>query len=276
MAREALPLRPEKLYTAGVAQRAESPMRGLRISLFIHLGLVLFIILRNLIFWGDTDVRPPALRVDLVDLPQVLKKDLNQIPLEVGGSKAQPEPEPTPEDSTTEEAKPGEMVQKRITVKKRETKKRDEATKKEMQTAMDRIKALAKLRALQVDEEPSEKEGAVVRGNILSAGTSLSSDAVESMTSSFTDRVRDVLLKHWKLPIWLERRGLNATVLIFVNETGAVTQIKFLRSSDNKQFDQAVQAAIEASSPLPLPPDDIRENILSGGIQVGFPLLSGM
>ncbi|HTL12283.1 MAG TPA: hypothetical protein VL588_07335, partial [Bdellovibrionota bacterium] len=73
---------------------------GVRRSLFIHAGLLVFIILKSLVFPSAIQPYVPALKVDIVDLPDLTKMDMQKI-----GSQPLPPPEETAKPDTKEQEK---------------------------------------------------------------------------------------------------------------------------------------------------------------------------
>jgi hypothetical protein len=60
---------------------------GFRWSVAFHVALVFLVITKNLVFPGESIPYVPTLRVDIVGLPDILKKDLNKVPKMMDPSK---------------------------------------------------------------------------------------------------------------------------------------------------------------------------------------------
>lgn len=231
--------------------------RGIRWSLFVHGAAFLILLLRSLIFPSEPIRVTPTLRVDLVALPDVLKKDLK--------APSAPETETSDENSSkapkrtvVDDVDPDQMV-----IKKTDTSK---AREKKLKSTLAKMKALAKINA--ESEAPP-----LLKGNKISKGSSISGDAKESAEENYYDRVRNRLQDHWALPVWLGRRSLSARVRITLDSRGRVIGVLFVQSSGNPQFDENVRKTIQESQPLPFPPREVLST-LSGthSIMVGFPL----
>jgi len=256
--------------------RADREFRmGFRISLITHLALLFLIIVKNLIFPDTPQPFIPSLRVDIVGLPDTLKTELQNLPkniremdnikksLEKVTDDIQKDKSPTRDK--VEEAEPDEMVHK--------PKKLDMATRqKKLQSALARIKALEKIANLTEHENDSKKAGALIKGNILSKGTSLSGDAKETSDANYYDALRSHLQENWALPVWIARQNLSAQVQIFIDTRGKLKFYKFLKLSGNAQFDNAVKRTISESEPYPTPPLGIAALLATEGVLVGFPL----
>lgn len=232
---------------------------GLRRSIALHTGLLLTTILSIIVFPGTPVRYIPTLRVDIVGLPDILKKDKDRFitapPAEVTPSEEGTKPKEKPiKDELVFKPKP-----------KKEESKNDHKNN-QMKSALARIKALNKISAF---------EGEVlsnVKGNIISPGSALSGDARESDSASYFDVIHDRLKANWELPVWLSRQELNAQVQIHVDGKGIVRAMKFMKSSGNPQFDDQVRKTIEVSQPFPPPTSEVESAVLVNGILLGFPL----
>ncbi|MEN9723886.1 MAG: hypothetical protein RJB38_1872, partial [Pseudomonadota bacterium] len=79
----------------------EASLRAnLRWSLGLHAALALIVVVQSLVFPSPPRAYKPALRVDLVGLPDILKKDLSQISPAVPAEPAAPEQAQEPEKET--------------------------------------------------------------------------------------------------------------------------------------------------------------------------------
>ncbi len=70
----------------------------------------------------------------------------------------------------------------------------------------------------------------------------------------YVDIVRTTIQGNWHYPE-LAKKGLTATVIIYVGKDGAVKTIDF-KTSGERLFDYSVKNAILKSSPLPSPPEE--------------------
>jgi len=247
------------LYASYVGESRELS-RGVRLSLIAHGAIAALILIKSLVFPSKTIPFIPTLRVDIVGLPDVLKKDKFNQPIPAAlPTPAKPAEKPR-EKSKAEPALPNEMVLKP------KAKAEEAAREKKIKGALDRIKALQKI------NDDSEKAPAVVKGNKISKGSSLSDDARESDQASYYDQIRDKLQQNWELPVWLSRQDLSARVQLMIDSRGILRGFRFIKASGNAQFDEAVKKTIKDSQPFPIPPTDIAGSLASNGILVGFPL----
>jgi colicin import membrane protein len=250
-------------------------------SLVAHGAIALFVVVKSLVFPGNPILVAPALRVDVVGLPDILKKDLSQVSkslpqealkeqLEDAAKQAQAvKPVEVPKEAP---AAKDEMVLNPKKLDKKAEKIEDAKREKKLESALARIRALERLKDKEETEREEANDAVVIKGNQVSKGTSLSGDARESAEAGYYDLVRERLIEFWSLPPWLSRQKLAAQVLITVDGAGNILSVKFVKTSGNPQFDEAIRATLRDSQPLPKPPAKIASTVSSEGIVVGFPL----
>lgn len=245
---------------------------GLKWSVILHILVLATFSIKSAFFEENLTPYRPTLRVDVVDLPDVLKKDLSKV-RKKEASPAPEKPKETKKETKTEEPKkelkkkvpPKEMV---LAKKAQKSKKTKAKRKKKMESALERLKALEEL-----DEEENEEILApdIIKGNILSKGTSLAGDAKESPEMSYYDEVLEKIRENWSLPIWLARQDLSAQVLIFIDSDGRIRGSNFKKRSGNSRFDEIVEETLNKTE-LPPPPEDFQQQVGREGILLGFPL----
>ncbi|MGK5084039.1 cell envelope integrity protein TolA [Bdellovibrionota bacterium FG-1] len=254
--------------------------RSLQVSAFAHVFLLLLALIKGFVFPGTPKPYTPTLRVDMVALPDLLKKDLqnlspakSQSDKEIAAAIKNAEVEAKkikPIKLPIDHAEPDELVLH----PKRAPPKADAKPKKDNRD-LKLIGALARIKALNAidksDQAPSTR-GAVVKGNQLSAGTSLSGDAKEGAETSYYDALRSKLQDNWELPVWIARQNLSAQVQIFIDSYGHVRSYQFVKTSGNPQFDSAIKKTLDESQPFPRPPADLAPSLRIDGILIGFPL----
>lgn len=245
---------------------------GLKASVIGHLALIFLILVKSLVFPGKPLLYIPTLKVDIVGLPDVLKKDL----------KANPESEAAQKEIAKALKDAEQQIKKLKTVPPKVIAKKDEmvlkpknaesakAREKKLKSALDRIKALNKITS--PDESDSHNAPKVIKGNKISKGSSLSGDARESDQTSYYDALRERLQENWSLPVWLSRKDLSAQVQIFIDSRGKLRNFRFTKTSGNSQFDDAVKKTLKKSEPFPVPSDADASTVLVDGVLIGFPL----
>jgi outer membrane biosynthesis protein TonB len=239
----------------------------LKWSLIGHVSLFIFCILKSYTFPDYRKPFSPSLKVDLVALPDLLKKDLNapsnpsqnQFKEEI--SQVLKKLEQTAQSAQT--LKPNQMT---IASKEGFT-SREQKNKQ----ALRRLKSLARIQNWAEEPTPSPPKK-LFQGNQLSTGNSLEGEAKESAESNYQDLLRDRLHENWQLPVWLLRQNLSAQVQIYIAESGDLLRYVFENPSGNVQFDSAVKKTILQSHPFPTPPSELSRRLMSRGISVRFPL----
>jgi colicin import membrane protein len=244
---------------------------SLKWSAILHVLALLAIVIKSTVFPGTPTPYVPTLRVDIVGLPDILKKDLKDVSStkEVSDilkkaeqDAAKIKPKKLPPIAKTEPVEPDDMALKPKPADSKE--KAREKRLHDAMAAMDRIKALAKL--------ARETSAPQIKGNKISKGTSLSGDAKESDQQNYYDSVLSRLRENWALPMYLSRQNLSAQVQICIDARGRLHSFRFVKGSGNTQFDDAVKRALEESAPFPVPPGEVAFNVLVNGIIFGFPL----
>jgi TonB family protein len=269
-------------------QRSDQLGRAVTWSLIGHGAIAFLIVLKSLVFPGNPIMIAPALRVDLVGLPDLLKKDLVNVPktpapsdlekkLAEAGREAK-NIKPIPQE---EAAKPEEMVlnpkkveKKPIAAEDKEKAKESKDKAKKIDSALARIRALERLKDKADADKPDtgDDDAVVIKGNQVSKGTSLSGDAREKAQAGYYDQIRESLVEYWALPAWLTREKLSAQVQMRIDPSGRVLSTKFVKPSGNAAFDAAILATIKDSQPLPRPPKELLSSLSDDGVIVGFPL----
>ena len=290
-----------------VERLSPAPLRdGVTRSAFIHSAIFLLVLLKSVFLPGEPTPISPTLRVDLVGLPDYLKSEMkgmiapppdlvDALQQAEQAAKQQVEEEKQARLEQEEEKK----VEKKVAPPKNEPdggeqtvaiKKEKPATKKEktedrdeqLKKALARVKALNRLESIKNAERSKEskmktagienREGTLIRGNRLSQGTSLDGDAREAAQSSYYELVRDKLVAHWALPVWLARQNHQAQVVIYIDVRGRLRDFRFTRPSGSETFDAAVKRALQESQPFVPPPTELAAEVQNRGILVGFPL----
>lgn len=256
------------------ARAASEPTLGrtIKFSAIVHLACLAAIVIKSLVFPSKPVPYIPALRVDIVALPDVLKKDKGKVGklaepsrLEEALKEAEQKAKQIPAAKAQDMASPDEMV-----LKPKLASPSAKERQKKLKSALDRIKAIQKIAA--EEERKPAPVGALAKGNQLSRGTSLSGDAREAAEASYYDLIRDRLQDNWALPVWVARQNLSAQVQIFLDGRGNLRGFQFVKVSGNPQFDEAVKRTISQSQPFPVPPKELEQSLRMDGILVGFPL----
>lgn len=241
---------------------------GLKWSFLVHAGLLFLVLVKAIVFPGHPLNYIPTLKVDIVDLPDTLKKDLqnpSQERFHQEISEVLKNAEIQAAKIKAEAAKSDEMALKS------HHKKAENSIEQKNKLALNRIKSLSRIQDFESNEKPTAKVKPI-KGNFLSPGTHVSGEAREAAEANYLDILKDRLQENWTLPSWLARQNLSAQVQIQIDARGHLKNLKWIKTSGNSQFDDAVKRAIEISQPFPFPPKDLLDNVSSNGILMGFPL----
>ncbi len=246
--------------------------RNVMISLGAHAVLLMFIFLRAVFVPSEPIEIRRAIRVDVVGLPAKMPEKVELPP---------PAPEPKPIAAPSKPEPPAKELPPKVEPKKPEPKaptvnldKKKPApdTKKAQASALDKIKQMSALDKIKEDvaKDAKPSKPTVIAGNQVSQGNSLTGlEKIEY--DRYFDDIEGKVRANWSIPQWLAESPLKAQVQILIDSAGYVTKKIIRRSSGNAIFDAKVIEAIEASSPLPAPPDRLRGVLSTGGIILNFP-----
>ena len=248
--------------------------RGVLLSIGLHASLFVFLISRQALFPASKPIQiEQTLRVDLVGLPDLVKAEMPT---------AMPAPAPPtvdePEAAQRDTAAPPPPEKSEMVIPKKESEKASKPApevnrKNQIANALKRIKSIEKLKDQEEKTEREEaQEAAVIKGNKVSPGNSLSGEAKEALEVSYYEKVKDALAENWSLPPWLAKQELSAQVMVQLDSNGQLQNLRFLKSSGNAQFDNIVKNTIRDSLPLPRPPKNLIGQMTDKGMVLGFPL----
>lgn len=256
----------------------KAPIADDRLNRFIVLSLafhfVLFVLFAVRAYFLPSEPIPleRAIRVDMVALPD---KRTSRLPPPRPAEVPKPEqvkaPEPKPaEPAKTAKQEPAKPVVK-VPLKQDPTKINLNKTKQSQEAALRRLKAIEKLKNMKPagGSTQEQKASAIVKGNEISAGNSLTG-LTKLEHENYSETVHDQVKRHWNLPQWMANVNMSATVRVFIDANGGLIKKEMIRSSKNSVFDQSVMAAIDASVPLPRPPSHLVNLIAVRGIEIEF------
>lgn len=233
--------------------------RMVLMSLAFHAAIVLVFTVKTAFFPSDIPKYEPAIRVDLVGLPNKRNPDT---PL----TAPTPTPAPEPVKETKPESKTVKEEKKTVPAKNSTT----------QSAALNKLKSLSAIEKLKdMKEEKTEVAEAkpqsdVIKGNVLSVGTALK--GLNKLEFDQYIGSLDVHVKNnWALPEWMLTQGLKAEVLLKIDKSGQIIERKFIKKSGNTEFDDRVMAALEKSNPFPAPPEKFIDLVGIQGITFAFP-----
>jgi colicin import membrane protein len=250
--------------------------RGVILSLTLHLGIILFFVIKGFIFKDEVIDYSQAIRVDIVGLPEKIKqapiKSLTppkEIPSVVDLPKeVVPLPLPLPPKVDKDSLNLDQL-------KKNEAKQKEAFQKLKTMTAIERIqKEVEKEKKETKDSKKSTEAGApaknvLIKGNILAPGSELFGiDKIQH--ENYAAELDRHVKQFWSLPEWLNRKGYKGQLIVRIDERGQIVTRELLKSSGNQQFDESIIATIDQSNPLPAPPEKLSAKVRSEGILIGF------
>lgn len=259
---------------------------GVMVSVLGHLSLFSFFLVKHIVFPETGFDNIPAIRVDLVALPD---KEMPKAPPapnrpEVPEAKAPPAPPPPPKAATAPApaAKPAPK-----TAKKEPEAINLEKTRAQQQSALNRLKSLQALEKIESDVEKEKAESERRRLEAVAAASRAQAGEIKlkgnqvALGSELTgidklqhDEYRGALDRHikpyWQLPEWLARQRYVARVLIRIDAQGRLLSKQLLNSSGNRDFDDSVLLTVDRSTPLPPPPEKFVSLASLQGIIIEF------
>lgn len=249
--------------------------KGLKWSLGLHVGLVLFLILRTYVVSNDVIDYDSAIRVDIVGLPEKIdpKKLAPAEPTPPKPKEAEPPPPPPPPEPAKEVPKLPD--QKKIDPEAVNL----DTVKKKQQQALNRLKSLSAIEQIKKNLEKqkndsektgNEKSATQVKGNILSPGTELTG-LNKLQHENYVAQIDRQIKQNWSIPEWLAKKDYKAQVLLKLDENGLIVFRQIVKSSGNTNYDDAVLETIDKSAPYPHPPEKLIAIVGSRGMLIGFP-----
>ncbi len=234
-------------------------------SFILHLCIVIIYTVKAVLLPTETIIYEPAMRVDLIALPEKITEP--QIP--------------TP----TEEIKESQKLQEKINVHNEIPQKEDVVLKSDKDipkvktdSAIAKIKesmAIDKIKKLMGENKESqtqltETKNITYKGNILSPGTELKGLNKLQHETYEGDLDRHVK-KFWMLPEWMAKKNYSTRVRIYLDEKGFLTRVRIVLSSGFKEYDDLVIDSIKKAVPYPPPPAKFKDMVDVDGVLLGFP-----
>jgi colicin import membrane protein len=235
-------------------------------SLVFHFSVVLLFTVKALVFPTEELIIADAIRVDLVGLPDKVEPPK---PVEAAPEPPAPVPAPPPPAEATPPTKPkAETKPEPKPAPKPDLKK----AKADQNKALDRLKALQSIEAMEKDlKEKSKVEPTKeYKGNVLNAGDSLTGlDRLDH--NQYFSTVRKHVQQNFVLPQWLADSSFKAKAIVKIDERGFVISRELTQPSGDPTFDSKVLEAIDNASPLPPPPERLKNVVALKGMVFNFP-----
>ena len=229
--------------------------RWLILSASVHVLVLLFVLFINKarflrpVLLGS-GVGGSSINVDVVGLPNVLKKDIDSM----NELEAQQEEASTPDkdkmalDNNEKSLKDKKNLIQRL---RQSIQSRDNYLKK-----IDVIKGM----------KASKSAG---KGSGEGPGTGAGNGDGPSVNPYFTT-IKDLVRTYWQVPTWLKSEGLNTEITIRIGINGELTDIQVTKTSGNTDFDKLAYQAVKNSSPFTPPPPSVKD-LVDNGVVLSFP-----
>lgn len=84
-------------------------------------------------------------------------------------------------------------------------------------------------------------------------------------------KIRQKIMNQWIIPIkFTQEAGLICRITVHINAQGEVVQKEWEQHSSNEAFDMSAMRAVERASPLDIPPERLKFEVLGEGFAVEF------
>jgi colicin import membrane protein len=251
--------------------RDSSINRAIGASVVLHMAFFVVFAVRTVFYPSTPLLIEESIRVDIVGLPDkrspkaALPPPLPEAPRPVAEKAAEPKPELRPEPKL-------EVNPTVPTVNLDKSKQQQESALKRL-AALERLEKMVQKSQAQANTKPAAESAAqpstLIRGNEVSPGTALT--GIARLThQSYLASIQSYVKRQWNLPHWLANGNFSARVRIYLDSRGNVVKREMTRSSNNSSYDERVLQAIDTSSPLPEPPNDLANLLAVDGIEVDF------
>lgn len=245
------------------------------VSLALHVGIIGSILLVSwlltvfkipipLLMNKEISIAQSAVRVDVVSMPKMTLKELeNMTPSGEEGKKEEAPPAPTPAP-VKEEPKPDDQA----FLKEKKQKNFSEMLKEMSKKKLDKKKVE------QIKGMKGELKQLLLAGNKISKGTSTTGVTQEQLSafSAYISRLPDHVRRFWRLPGYLANQDLKCRIRVYLSQNGDLLKAQIYETSGNEEYDRLALQAVRAASPFPEAAIEIREQVLAGNILLGFPL----
>ena len=198
-----------------------------------------------------------SINVDVVGMPNVLKKDLALLNQQ--------------KEEVTHVIKHDEMVLPNSKKTAAEKKNALAQLKDNLQTESTYLKKIKIIKGIKQSigigkiTDKVEKPGI---GSGTGSGVGNSTDNIPS--NPYFNTMKDMIKSYWKVPGWVNLNGLNTLILVKVNSSGDIYEIEVTKQSGNPTFDNLAYNAVKNASPFPTPPISLKDT-LQDGVILSFP-----
>lgn len=240
----------------------------LLLSTILHLTVILLFTIKAFLFPPQVTFFEPALRVDIVGLPDKYKANepsvseiaiKNEEKSEVKKEVPKAEPKEEPEVILSKSKASAKSDDSKLSAA-------DAIKRLKQQLAIDKIKNEMKDK----EREALSKKISSYKGNVLSPGTELTG-VNKLQHENYLGSLDRHVKQYWSLPEWLAKGDYKAQVRILVDEQGMLLNAQLIKSSGNPAYDEIVLETVKKASPFPIPPEKFKAMVSMNGMVLGFP-----
>ncbi len=226
--------------------------RWLILSALVHVIILTFILFINKasflrpVLMMSGDGMGSAINVDVVGLPNVLKKDIASL------------------NEPAEQEDSAEMVLKtreRISENKRSLIQRLKSTLEDKSSYLKKVDVIKGLR---------KGQAGLGTGNGTGEGSGGNGNSDQLQASPYFHTIKELIRSYWQIPTWLKAEGLHAQITIKIGPDGQLTEIQMTQSSGNPDFDKLAYQAVRNSAPFTPPPLAVKD-LVQNGVVLSFP-----
>ena len=138
-----------------------------------------------------------------------------------------------------------------------------------VEDALSRMRQLAKKNAVpEAAQVPEGQQGGFTFGN--TTGQYVMPNDPEYVI--YQAKIRQRIMNEWIIPTKFTEQptGILCRLIVHINEKGEVVKTEWETQSGNPSYDQSALRAVEKASPLDIPPDRLKYEVLNEGFVVEF------
>ncbi|MEI6093255.1 MAG: TonB C-terminal domain-containing protein, partial [bacterium] len=211
------------------------------LSVSLHIVLILMLIISSRVNFN----RPIAIgdnggggsiNVDMVGLPNVLKKDIPIISTS------------TEVVEQIRETRKDEMILpdvKKITKAKKDLLENMKKDLQKEKTYLAKIKIIKGIKQSIQIGKATEKTSKAIAGNGTGSGKGRGSGDGNMPANPYFNTMKDLIRSYWKVPRWINPNGLNALIMIKIAPDGNIYKIEITKASGNQAFDNLAYNSVK-------------------------------
>ncbi len=250
---------------------------GILISVIVHSLIVIVFIIQVTFFSEPLIDLSQAVRVDMVAMPDKLAA--NEMPQKIQDILNEKPIKEKMEEPVAEkiEKKAIEKPAEKVALPQKKIKTDAEAInlkkiKAQQKSALDKLKKMSAIDKLRQEEknEPAAKKPVIVKGRIISAGSTLSGlDKLQS--DNYLLNLDGHIKQYWSLPQWLINKSFRTRILVKFDANGNVLFKQIVQPSGEPAYDNYCMQAIDQATPFPKFIEKFSEKYSRDGVVIGFP-----